>query len=597
MVRCVLLFLTTAATATCAACLAQPALATVTYRTVALTGSPAPGFPAGLTFDHFGPPLLDGLGRVSFGGAVTPTDAVPSLDSVGLWSERSGALAIVARNTDPAPGMPGEFLLGVGTSVVNAAGNTTLTAAFRRNLNGRHDHGFWSDVGGPLELVARKGGQAPTLAAGVNFAQLRFPIMDPAGRIVFEASLETTTGGVTAENDSGVWSSESGMWTVIAREGSPAPGGPPDGRFDDLYRGTAPMISAAGDVHFSARLQLNGGSVTADNNSGLWTEKSGVLTLSAREGDQPPGTPLGVRFGELYVSTISDSGIAFAAPLVPSLGGVTTRDDTGIWAEKTGELTLIAREGNPAPGMPADIVFSDLGTHQFGEGHYLTGFPIIDDNGGVTFATEYRSAGGAELDELGAGIWSDRSGALSLIMKTGDHAPGTPTGATFAAITEPTVNSSGAIAFTGLLETGAGGVNASNNFGLWAEDATGRLTLVARHGDLLEVAPGDTRTLSALIYINRGGSVGRGTAFNNDHALTFLAGFADGSWGIIAATLTPVPEPASWVVLAGLAILIVARPQILKGERSGRRLAISPGAGAPRLAASICTARTCCSRG
>ena len=108
------------------------------------------------------------------------------------------------------------------------------------------------------------------------------------------------------------------------------------------------------------------------------------------------------------------------------------------------------------------------------------------------------------------------------------------------------------------------------------------MQLIARRGDLLEVAPGDFRTISGLNLVNgfsldsgTGNSDGRPSGFNNLGQLAFQASFTDGSSGIFVSNLVAVPEPDAAASMLG---------------SSGRRVApqderLSPGA--PLLAAML----------
>jgi hypothetical protein len=98
----------------------------------------------------------------------------------------------------------------------------------------------------------------------------------------------------------------------------------------------------------------------------------------------------------------------------------------------------------------------------------------------------------------------------------------------------PSLNSAGQIAFRA--ELIGDGVDSSNDRGIWATDANGDLQLIARTGDQLEVAPGDSRTLAELDFVSvSNNSDGRRSAFNNVGQLAFWASFTDGSQGVFVS--------------------------------------------------------------
>jgi hypothetical protein len=81
------------------------------------------------------------------------------------------------------------------------------------------------------------------------------------------------------------------------------------------------------------------------------------------------------------------------------------------------------------------------------------------------------------------------------------------------------------------------GVTGANDGSLWFSNAAGTLSLIARDGDPLEVAPGDTRIVSSLFFQGGSGDEdGLSCGFNDLGQVVFHAAFTDGSSGIFIAT-------------------------------------------------------------
>jgi hypothetical protein len=147
---------------------------------------------------------------------------------------------------------------------------------------------------------------------------------------------------------------------------------------------------------------------------------------------------------------------------------------------------------------------------------------------------------------------------LELVAREGRQAPGTPSGSNFnfGARFVPTLvlNDAGRLSLFAQLQTGAGGVTSANDVGIWAEDLAGVLRLIVREGDLLEVLPGDFRTVSSLIM--RGGTgadSGQGSGFNDAGQVAFIANFTDGTSGVFVSDVATIPEPRAMVMgIAGL---------------------------------------------
>ena len=129
--------------------------------------------------------------QVAFRANLTGS-GVGSTNKVGVWSEGSGNLGLVARTGSGAPG-GGTF--GTVTNAelfspnLNNAGQTAFYGAL---TNG--DMGIWSEGSGSLALVAREGTPAPGTPAGVSFSFAPFlpdyapdlaipPLLNNAGQI------------------------------------------------------------------------------------------------------------------------------------------------------------------------------------------------------------------------------------------------------------------------------------------------------------------------------------------------------------------------------------------------------------------------------
>ncbi|HEY3391443.1 MAG TPA: choice-of-anchor tandem repeat NxxGxxAF-containing protein, partial [Lacipirellulaceae bacterium] len=104
--------------------------------------------------------------------------------------------------------------------------------------------------------------------------------------------------------------------------------------------------------------KLTGSGLDDTNNTGIWAESSGSLKLVARAGDRAPGTPDGVQFGRMTGITVPTLNAAGQVAFVGTLAGsgVDTSNDLGIWAtDVNGSLWLIAREGEQLEVAPSDF--------------------------------------------------------------------------------------------------------------------------------------------------------------------------------------------------------------------------------------------------
>ncbi len=516
----------------------------------------------------------------------------------------------VALSGRTAPGGGEANFSGFSSPAINVAGQTAFDASLvvGGGVNTSNDTGTWSEGSGTLALVAREGFAAPG-TSGANFSDFAppsyefnsLPGINSAGGTVFRRFLQTG-GSVNSSNDVGLWSGGSGGLSLVAREGSLAPGtgGATFGGGAASYPFVEdPVFNDAGQAAFRGLLQT-GGSVSSSNNTGIWSEGSGTLALVARENSTAPGTG-GERFSVLQRPVINGVGeTAFLATL-QSGGSVGSSNNSGIWSEASGSLALVAREGTTAPGT---------GGERFGDfvRYFVPNQVAINDAGQTAFLALLQ-----EVDSSSDfGMWSEGSGHLALVARKGSPAPGTD-GANFGGLSLPVINGAGRTAFSGILQTG-GPVDSSNDSGIWSE-GFGTLELVAREGapapgiegtnfghflfsrpvinragqtaflaplrsgetgiwaqdtssvlrrvvcegDLLEVADDDFRTISGLGFvIDSGNEDGRRSGFNDLGQVAFHATFTDGSSGVF---VTSVPEPSTLALCCTVLLVLLAFAQ------------------------------------
>ncbi len=524
-----------------------------TLRTVAISGDPAPGAGSGASFFDFEGLVLNDAGQVAFLGELTGTEVVDS-NSLGIWSEGGGSgLALVARSGSAAPDVSsGVYFGGLGNPVLNNVGQT----AFAGGLVGEGaipfiDNGIWSEGGGSgLALVARAGKMAPG-AGGANFRFFFTALaFNDAGQTAFFGLLDGTN------NTSGVWSEGGGAGlALVARGGDVAPGtsGTKFSTFN-ISSPSPPAINNAGQTAF-------GGNLASTKRVGIWSEGGGAgLALVAREGNVAPGTG-----GENFVSSGFDS---FSNPILNDLGqtafsgflpgrNVNMDRNMGIWSGGGSGLTLVARTGDIAPGTGDNASFSKF-----------RGTPALNNAGQTAFLGEL-----FDMPNSGLGIWSEGGGSgLALVARAGNVAPDTG-GASFSSFSTPALNNAGQTAFLGSL-TGTG-VGNSNDRGIWAEDLSGVLKLIAREGDMLDIddGPGTVfRTIIGLSFAgNTGNGDGRPSGFNNLGQLVFSATFTDGTNGIFVSNLVAIPEPSTLLLgaLATLGVLLNRKRQSNIPQRAG----------------------------
>jgi hypothetical protein len=448
--------------------------------TVALTGQFAPGLGVLGRFSTFEAPLLNTAGQVAFQGSIL-VSGINASNSTGIWS--NGGL--IARTGTSAPGAgSGTTFASFSGLQLNAAGQVayegTLAGA---SVTAANDTGIWRNN----TLLVRKGHAAPGAGAGVSFSEIRYLQLNAAGQVAFKGLL--TGPGVTQSNGSGIWQGS----TLIARQGDR----PPQLSSTVNFAGFgAPLMNASGQVAF--RGSLEGSEITSLNNSGIWRNN----TLIAHAGDSAPGLASGVRFRAFTDLQINDDGqVAFRAGTNSGAGAAGIIDGSAIWRDST----LIARSDDIAPGTGSGVRFTGLWT------------PVpanslrLNAAGQVAFSGSLKGDGVSDSND--SGIWRNST----LIVRTGDAAPGAAGGATFASLSNHQLNTGGQLAFEATL-TGAGGS------GLYLGDGP-EIIEAARTGGAL--AGSTITSLSAS-----------GSSFNDKAQLAYQATLADGRSGVFLFTPT-----------------------------------------------------------
>jgi hypothetical protein len=241
----------------------------------------------------------------------------------------------------------------------------------------------------------------------------------------------------------------------------------------------------------------------------------------------------GIKFNFLdFRPIVNEAGtIAFGA----LLSGVAPGTTDSIWTHDGSDFKLVVQAGSPAPGAGSGVAF--------GSGNM--GLTAFNDLGRIAFTSGLVGPGVNSANEWG--LWVQEFDGLHLVQREGAGvAPGTPF--PIRDIFQVSMNNVGNVAFTAnLLRPDSDPLD----YGLWLYGPDG-VRLVARHGDLFEVNPGDFRQINQVnIFDGTENNTHRGSSLNNRGELAFSLTFTDGSSGIF---LFAVPEPGTAALIASAAL-------------------------------------------
>jgi hypothetical protein len=267
--------------------------------------------------------------------------------------------------------------------------------------------------------------------------------------------------------------------------------------------------------------------------TGSFTTANVELSTIFSRGSSAPGVPNG-EFASFGYPVINNSdNVAFQATLMTGYGGVTSSTETGIWAaNSSGSITLVARQGEAAPGT-AMTVTSGRTTTTATATFASFSDPVYNDNGQVAFSATF-NAGTAVPAGTATAIWSNASGPLSLVARLGESAPG---GGKFTA-------------FNGLALPDQGGVlllatTGSGTTGVWEGTTASNLQMLTYTGETLN---GKTVTGVALLpagevqtrsFTQAGASVACLVTFS-DHSTAILSLVGD-DLSIVAQSSAAAP--------------------------------------------------------
>jgi len=523
---------------TCCACVvlamlcvlcSGPAAAEMVFVPVVMEGDSAAGVTDGI-FSGFHDPMINNAGKVAFLGQLERDGGVTSANDQGAWMGTAGALDLIAREDDPAPGQTGDVRLS-GMYSRNISDNDHF--AFRAKLEGNDvtsasDYSEWSGPVGGQSVAAREGSPAAGLPATTLYNDILYmPTVNASGQIAFSCGLYGA--GVNTLNNWGIWAGAPGSLQLVARKGDQAAGQAANVKYAGMS--AMPLINSSAQVAFKASLS---GSIGSGSDTAVYVGQAGSLQVAAQEGCSAAGTD--ATFKSLDNPAVNNAGqVAFTASLNDTDGDTT--NDYGIWAGQPGSDSLAARAGDAAPAL-AGVTFGWSFTE-----------PVLTGSGEMVFRSNLEGNGvNADNDYA---LWFGTPGNYQMVVREDQPMPGLP-GKIFDAGFDAVANAAGQVVFSASPKG-----ESTDTFWAW-EGGTLRL-IVAEGHTVVEMAPGDERDVHAAsmwMSYPSGGQDGRARILNDVGELALSLDFTDGTAGLFVVT---VPEPATMGLLAIVALAVLLR--------------------------------------
>ncbi len=307
-----------------------------------------------------------------------------------------------------------------------------------------------------VRTVALSGQQAPGTPSGVNLTSTRHSEYSPVLNDVGQTAFQRHLTGSSVDNTNRRHLVGGSGSLSLVARRGGQAPGTPSGV--NFYRipVTSPVLNDAGQTAFYARTQRRG----------QWHLVGGFRRSGAGSPHGPagPGTPSGVNFSQLVETVLNDAGqTAFyaASPAAAWIPPTTWHLVGGFRQPGAG-----GPQGDQAPGTPSGVNYSGFASRS----------PVLNDAGQTAF----------NACLTGSGVDYQRSGHLVGRFRQpsagGPHREPRPWHTQrreLQTASLPVLNNAGKTAFRAGL-TGSG-VDSTNNSGIWSE-GSGSLALVARVG-------------------------------------------------------------------------------------------------------------------
>ncbi len=290
---------------------------------------------------------INNTGRVVFPGKrrISVADGITAANQFGIWFHNGTVLSVIAAGhssgfSQPAPGIAGATFLKPTSPVLNDLNRIAFLSTIQGpGVDSTNNNTLYLSNSTTSTLLVRTG-QAQSTGFGpqgvdpaATFNSIGGPALGNVGsvsHVAFTGGLTVGLGGVTASTDTGVWSHNSTVARLVAREGAFAPDGNGAATTAVFSAFTVQTISQSGRVAFVGDLLIGTGGVTAANDKGLWAENSsGDLVLVSRE-------------GQVFTVPIAGGGTRNATISAFSIPGTGGTGGANVYKSFTGEGYLLA---------------------------------------------------------------------------------------------------------------------------------------------------------------------------------------------------------------------------------------------------------------
>jgi len=302
----------------------------------------------------------------------------------------------------------------------------------------------------------------PKLGSGVQFTSFDHPAIDKNGNVWMEAGYRDSANAQSNK-----------MLVRVDRQGNVYPlvniGDDAPGLADSTYLSFAlSEVTSDSDLIFTSLIDRPGARVGGDLS--MWTvSPTGDLNLLTALGEEPPGAPIGSQMVVLELSAFASTSYSPSGFKGRLFGGTVTQStDTGIWSATSGQLELIAREGDLVPIGSSQVTLRAFGAE------------VSTKSGQTVFGV--RENGPPNLSPVEPDhLYSHFESQLNLLAKKQDTAPTLNRRGSFDVFGTSVPSGSGSVAFAAEMSLNIQRVDGSDDEGLWLYE-DGQLDIIIQEG-------------------------------------------------------------------------------------------------------------------
>lgn len=485
----------------------------------------------------------------------------------GVQADRLSVLAKVGDSVDLPNGVSAQITdiygyNGFTPPVISESGHAAFVVMLSRGPTSTSP--AWAILRaspGTVQVAAVQGGNVDGMS-GVTFSSLSAPSINSSGEVFFQASI-TGTGVTQGLNSRGYWAFNGSSRRALVREGVSVPDAFSSLRIGSITEAEIVRDEASSVMSFRASLTNPGSSASVGTGQFALpdTASTGLahVDVLARLGTAAPGMN-GATFSDvqrisgrsgpgMLLSTVTGSGILTNAASPLRIG-----NEFVLWSiGSTGQLTKVARNGDPAPGFATGMSFYLLSN--------TTTKPMVNSSGTYAFAATAMSTTATG----GSGIWTNRPdvaarGRGTLLARSGDSVATSSgqvaLGALFNGFSFKShwLCEDGTVVFVAPLLGNS--INAQNNRAIFSDSPRSGRELVARGGDPVPGIAGATfvnSTIGNWLLTNANGDVafmaqmtGAGIDNRNDFA---IFRYTDGQLQVVAREGQSLPNTDGYTLL------------------------------------------------